>query len=95
MAFQDLQQFLAALEKAGELHRVSAPVDPTLEISEIVTRTVRRRGPALLFEKPTRGRMPVAINLFGTHKRMAMAPTPMPFDFKRMIYGGFTVAVKA
>src|SRR5437867_169082 len=73
MAYDDLKDFLAALEKAGELRRVTAPVDPTLEISEIVTRTVRGGGPALLFEKPTRGEMPVAINLFGTHKRMAMA----------------------
>ena len=48
---------------AGELRRVSVPVDPTLEISEVVTRTVRAGGPALLFERPTRGEMPVAINL--------------------------------
>ena len=71
--YQDLKDFLAALERAGELRRVTAPVDPTLEISEIVTRTVRAGGPALLFERPTRGEMPVAINLFGTHRRMAMA----------------------
>src|SRR5215470_7881777 len=71
--YDDLKQFLAALEAAGELHRVGVPVDPTLEISEIVTRTIRAGGPALLFEKPTRGEMPVAINLFGTHKRTAMA----------------------
>ena len=71
--YADLKDFLAALEHAGELHRVPVPVDPTLEISEIVTRTVRATGPALLFEKPTRGDMPVAINLFGTERRMAMA----------------------
>ena len=71
--YNDLPEFLAALEAAGELHRVKAEVDPTLEISEIVTRTVRAKGPALLFERPTRGEMPVAINLFGTHRRMAMA----------------------
>ncbi|HEX6969036.1 MAG TPA: menaquinone biosynthesis decarboxylase [Micromonosporaceae bacterium] len=71
--YQDLKDFLAALEAAGELRRVTAPVDPTLEISEIVTRTVRAGGPALLFERPTRGEMPVAINLFGTERRMAMA----------------------
>ncbi len=71
--YADLKDFLAALEHAGELHRVRAAVDPTLEISEIVTRTVRAKGPALLFERPTRGDMPVAINLFGTHRRMAMA----------------------
>src|SRR5256714_12908644 len=71
--YPDLKDYLAALERAGELRRVAVPVDPTLEISEIVTRTVRGGGPALLFEKPTRGEMPVAINLFGTHRRMAMA----------------------
>src|SRR5256886_13341025 len=71
--YPDLKAFLAALERAGELRRVPVPVDPTLEISEITTRTVRARGPALLFEKPTRGELPVAINLFGTHRRMAMA----------------------
>ncbi|KIR64652.1 MULTISPECIES: menaquinone biosynthesis decarboxylase [Micromonospora] len=71
--YTDLKDFLAALERAGELRRVRVPVDPTLEISEIVTRTVREGGPALLFERPTRGELPVAINLFGTEKRMAMA----------------------
>jgi 4-hydroxy-3-polyprenylbenzoate decarboxylase len=71
--YEDLQGFLTALERAGELKRVKAEVDPTLEISEIVTRTVKQHGPALLFEKPSRGDMPVAINLFGTEKRMAMA----------------------
>ena len=44
--YTDLKEFLAALDQAGELHRVSVPVDPTLEISEIVTRTVAARGPA-------------------------------------------------
>src|SRR3954468_13231684 len=71
--YDDLQSFLAALEKAGELRRVTVPADPTLEISEVVTRTVRAGGPALLFERPTRGEMPVAINLFATEKRMALA----------------------
>ncbi len=71
--YADLNEFLAALQRAGELHRVSAPVDPHLEISEIVTRTVRAGGPALVFDRPTRGDMPVAINLFGTERRMAMA----------------------
>ena len=71
--YEDLKDFLGALERAGELHRVRVPVDPTLEMSEIVTRMVRPQGPALLFERPTRGEMPLAINVFGTHKRMAMA----------------------
>ncbi len=71
--YADVREFLAALEHAGELHRVRVPVDPTLEISEIVTRTVRAHGPALLFEHPTRGEMPAVVNLFGTRRRMAMA----------------------
>jgi len=71
--YTDLEEFLAALKQAGDLHRVTAPVDPHLEISEIVTRTVRAGGPALLFERPTRGEMPIAINLFGTQRRMGMA----------------------
>ncbi|MDT5028707.1 MAG: 4-hydroxy-3-polyprenylbenzoate decarboxylase, partial [Micromonosporaceae bacterium] len=71
--YPDLKDYLSALEAAGELHRVKAPVDPTLEISEIVTRTVRAKGPALLFERPTRGDMPLAINIFGSPRRMAMA----------------------
>src|SRR5262245_6999923 len=71
--YSDLKEFLAALERAGELHRVRVEVDPTLELSEIVTRTVRDHGPGLLFERPRRGDMPVAINLFGTTRRMALA----------------------
>jgi 4-hydroxy-3-polyprenylbenzoate decarboxylase len=71
--YSDLRDFIAALERTGDLKRVRVPVDPTLEISEIVTRTVAAKGPALLFERPTRGDMPVAINLFGTHARMAAA----------------------
>src|SRR5215218_1581106 len=78
--YEDLQSFVAALEAAGELRRVTTPVDPTLEISEIVTRTVRAGGPALLFEKPTRGMMPLAINIFGSDRRMAMALGVQDFD---------------
>ena len=73
MAHTDLRDFLRRLEKAGELRRVKAPVDPTLEISEITQRVVRDGGPGLLFEHPTRGEMPLAINLFGTERRMAIA----------------------
>ncbi|MBX6721858.1 MAG: menaquinone biosynthesis decarboxylase [Dactylosporangium sp.] len=71
--YSDLKDFLAALERAGELRRVRVPVDPTLEMAEVTMRTVRAGGPALLFERPTRGEMPVAINLFGTERRTAMA----------------------
>lgn len=73
MAHTDLREFLKRLDKAGELKRITAPVDPTLEISEITQRVVRAGGPALLFENPTRGDMPIATNVFGTERRMALA----------------------
>src|SRR5690349_22037097 len=73
LPYADRKEFIAALQDAGELHRVPVPVDPDLEISEIVTRTVRDGGPALLFERPVRGELPVAINIFGSARRMAMA----------------------
>jgi 4-hydroxy-3-polyprenylbenzoate decarboxylase len=73
VAYDDLRDFLARLERDGELRRVTVPVDPRLEVSEIVQRVVRAGGPALLFEQPTSGSMPLAINLFGTERRMATA----------------------
>ena len=73
MGFADLQDFLAALERDGDLARVAAPVDPHLEVTGIVQRVLREQGPALLFENPTRGRLPLAINVFGTQRRMARA----------------------
>lgn len=71
--YESLQDFVAALEKAGELKRIPVEVDPVLEITEITDRVTKSQGPALLFEKVKGSRMPLAINLFGTEKRMAMA----------------------
>ncbi len=73
VAFADLQEFLTALDRDGDLARVTTPVDPHLEVGGIVARVLREHGPALLFERPTRGRMPLAINVFGTQRRMARA----------------------
>ncbi|MEI7949804.1 MAG: 4-hydroxy-3-polyprenylbenzoate decarboxylase [Gammaproteobacteria bacterium] len=71
--FSDLREFLAHLEKIGELKRIKIPVDPKLEMTEICDRTLRSEGPALLFENPTGYAMPVLGNLFGTPKRVALA----------------------
>ena len=71
--YPDLRDFIARLERAKELHRVKAEVDPHLEVSEVVQRVVRSRGPALLFENVLGSRMSLAINLFGSERRMAMA----------------------
>nr|WP_297459729.1 4-hydroxy-3-polyprenylbenzoate decarboxylase [uncultured Halomonas sp.] len=72
MKYKDLREFIAALEKLGELQRVSAEVDPYLEITEICDRTLRAGGPALLFENVKGHDMPVLGNLFGTPKRVAL-----------------------
>jgi 4-hydroxy-3-polyprenylbenzoate decarboxylase len=71
--FQDLRQYLAFLEERGELIRVREAVDPYLEISEIADRTTKGGGPALLFENVRGSRLPVAINVYGSERRMAWA----------------------
>jgi 4-hydroxy-3-polyprenylbenzoate decarboxylase len=73
MAYQDLRAFITALEKAGELKRVSVEVDPVLEIAEFADRSVKRQGPAFLFEKPKGHTMPVLINAFASDRRMQIA----------------------
>ncbi len=65
--------FIRALERAGELVRITAEVDPDLEISEISSRVMRGYGPALLFEKVRGSRMPLLINAYGSARRMSMS----------------------
>ena len=72
MKYTDLRDFLAQLEKQGELKRIAAEVSPHLEMTEISDRVLRAEGPALLFEKPAGHNMPVLTNLFGTTRRVAM-----------------------
>src|SRR5437868_7842748 len=69
----DLRAWIDLLEREGELVRVAAEVDPDLEITEIVDRTVKGGGPALLFERPKGSRHPLLINQFGTERRMCLA----------------------
>ncbi|MBX5474826.1 MAG: menaquinone biosynthesis decarboxylase [Thermoleophilia bacterium] len=73
MAAKDLRDWIALLEREGELARVAAEVDPDLEITEIVDRTVKAGGPALLFENPKGSRHPLLINQFGSERRMCLA----------------------
>ena len=82
MAYQDLREWIAALDRAGELKRIKAEVDPILEIAEITDRVSKwgprgshgPGGPALLFEnvKGNPGSK-VLINQFGSERRMQMA----------------------
>ncbi len=79
MAFDSFRDFVNALDRAGELKRISQPVATELEITEIADREMKSPGggKALLFEKPTVNGVvspfPVAINTLGSHKRMAMS----------------------
>ncbi len=72
MKYTDLRDFIAALEKRGELVRIQTEVDPKLEMTEIADRTLRAGGPALLFENPKGYNTPVLANLFGTELRVAL-----------------------
>ena len=72
MKYSDLREFIAFLEQRGELVRISQEVDPNLEMTEISDRTLRAKGPALLFENPKGYDTPVLCNLFGTPERVAM-----------------------
>jgi 4-hydroxy-3-polyprenylbenzoate decarboxylase len=76
VAFADLREFVAHLDKHGQLRRVSAPVSRDLEIAEITDRV--SKGPAqanvaLLFESVRGFDTPVLINAFGSPERMAAA----------------------
>ena len=72
MKYKDLRDFIAGLEAQGELKRITTEVDPYLEMTEICDRTLRAKGPALLFENPKGYDTPVLANLFGTPKRVAL-----------------------
>jgi 4-hydroxy-3-polyprenylbenzoate decarboxylase len=78
MAYEDLRSFLKALEREGELRRITAEVDPYLEIGEITDRVQKesRTGahcPALLFENVKGSALPLAMNVFGTERRLCLA----------------------
>ncbi len=72
MKYKDLRDFIGQLERQGELRRIGQPVSPNLEMTEICDRTLRREGPALLFENPAGYDIPVLGNLFGTPRRVAL-----------------------
>ena len=80
MKYHDLRDFLAQLERDGEVKRIAVEVDPRLEMTEICDRVLKAGGPALLFEQPkgdyrapNGNTIPVLGNLFGTPRRVAWA----------------------
>ena len=84
MSFSSLREFIAHLEKQGELVRVSEPVSPHLEMTEIGTRLIAESGPAVLFENVENSSHPVLINLFGTVSRIAMALGKKPDELREL-----------
>ena len=80
MSFKNQQEFIDALESHGELHRISAEVDPRLEITEIADRVSKNNGPALLFERVKGSPFPLLINAFGSFRRMERALNCNSFD---------------
>lgn len=72
MKYKDLREFIKILEYRKEIKKIEFPVDPNLEITEIADRTLKSKGPALLFTNPIGYSMPVLCNLFGTLNRVMM-----------------------
>src|SRR5437667_754159 len=80
MALDNLREFVDAIDTAGDLTRVARPVSVDKEITEVADRCMKSPGggPALLFTQPTlrgggKSRYPVAVNLFGSERRMSLA----------------------
>ena len=89
MAYRSLRDFIARLESTGRLNRVSAPVSPYLEMTEIQTRLIAEQGPAVLFEnvvgdEGARYDMPVLVNLFGTVERVAWGMNREPGQLREV-----------
>ncbi len=72
MSYRDLRDFIAQMERLGELKRVGTEIDPRLEMTEICDRVLQAGGPAILFERPKGHTIPVLANLFGTPRRVAL-----------------------
>ena len=67
---RDLRAFIQLLEERGQLRRITAPVDPDLELAAIADRVLASGGPGLVFENVIGSSMPVAVNLLGTVERV-------------------------
>ena len=90
MPYDSLRDFIARLESTGRLKRVTVPVDPELEATEIQTRLIAEGGPAVIFEKPVNRRTgkaykhPMLVNLFGTVERVAWGMDRAPDQLRQV-----------
>jgi UbiD family decarboxylase len=83
MNFASLGDFVRYLESIGELRRIRAEVDPYLEVTEIATRALREKKPAILFENLKGSRFPMAINVYASEKRIEHALRKHPAEIGR------------
>ncbi|MGB8931288.1 MAG: menaquinone biosynthesis decarboxylase [Anaeromyxobacteraceae bacterium] len=80
MPYRSLREFLDRCEAAGELVRVKDRVDLSLDMAALADRAAKQGGPVLLFERPSSGAFPVAMNLFGTRRRTSWALSSEDFE---------------
>ena len=89
MPFTSLRDFMDRLERDGNLVRTKQPVSPFLEMTEIQTRLLAERGPAVLFENPVKQDgsaydIPVLTNLFGSVERVAWGMDRTPDQLREV-----------
>jgi 4-hydroxy-3-polyprenylbenzoate decarboxylase len=72
MKYRDLRDFMAGLERSGELKRVAEPVSVRLEMTAVSDFVLRAAGPALWFQQPAGYKISALTNLFGTPRRVAL-----------------------
>ena len=71
--FEDLREYTEWLESSNKLHKVNKKVSSDCEITEIVTRMIKKNGPTLLFENVDNNNIPVVANLFGSEEKVCDA----------------------
>jgi 4-hydroxy-3-polyprenylbenzoate decarboxylase len=91
VSYKDMREYLDLLEEAGLLHRITAEVDPELELGAVTARSLERKGPALMFEnvKGYKG-MPLITNMISTTEQLAIAFNAEPDEeviHKRVVEG--------
>jgi 4-hydroxy-3-polyprenylbenzoate decarboxylase len=89
MPYVSMRDFMERLEREGRLVRVSEPVSTVLEMTEIHTRLLAEKGPAVLFETPVMpdgsvSPIPVLVNLFGTVERVAWGMDREPHELRQV-----------
>ncbi len=81
--FRGLREFMELLKSEGELACIQEPVELDQELGAVCVKSLRGRGPALLFERPGGSKIPILANLLATRRRFALAMGCEPQDTHR------------